>query len=178
MSRDGTVLSLDRRRKDALLEWVLAEARAAGARSPQGGLEKTFDFKPYEAKTVLKADASEPLWERMVKHKNGGWRVVLPVMGAVIGHGLDDFVQAEQRRLARERERYAAQERRLAAMAGDMRSLLSVVIGGSAEPAVRDNWLGGEPSGDVGDGSDQESPRQVDARRTDARAPFMMRREP
>lgn len=173
ISRGGTSLPLDQRRKDALAVWAKAAAEQADARSAQGWLSKSFGLKDYEAKDVLRGNSSEPIWERMVKHKNGGWPLVLGVMGAVIGHGLDDFIAAEQGRMAREREQYAAQERRLASMAGDMRSLLSVVPRGSGEPDLREpgpSWV--EPGGVV------DQAHKEPAQRVDARSPPGLRRRP
>lgn len=58
--------------------------------------------------------------------KAGGWGVVLPVLGAVIGHGVDDFIAQERRRMRHERRVYEAQDRRLAEMGRDLRAGLGL----------------------------------------------------
>jgi hypothetical protein len=169
----GSNLPLDQRRKDALAHYARMAAKRADARSAQGWVERTWDLKPYEAKDLLKGNSSEAIWERIVKHKNGGWPVVLPVIGAVIGHDFDQFLDNLHRRKALEREQIAAEERRAAAMASDMRSLFTVVVGGSRELSRAPDWPTGEQPDAVDDSTDQDSTRKVNAH-----PPFLMRREP
>lgn len=117
----GTKLPLDRRRKDALADYCRQAARAADARSTQGWIEKTFDLKAYEAKDVAAGRASETLFERIIKHPNGGWPVTLAVMGAVIGQSLADHLASEQERLRHEQQRFAAREAHLSRLEAGLR---------------------------------------------------------
>ena len=105
----GAKLPLDQRRRDALAQYV---RKAAGpARSKQLWAQSEWGLKDYEAKDLLKGNASEAVWERIVKHRNGGWRVVIPVMGAVIGQSLDDFIASEIEVIRHERAELEALER-------------------------------------------------------------------
>lgn len=114
ISLRGTNLPLDQRRRDALAHYAVIEAQAAGM-PPQRWVRQTWDFKDYEAKDLLKGNASEPMWERILKHKNGGWAVALPILGAVIGHGIEDFLQDQ-------RKRHAELARRNGALVRDLRA--------------------------------------------------------
>lgn len=113
----GAKLALDQRRRDALA----AYARAAHSRTQtrwgaQAWVEAQWGLTDYEAKHLLKGNASEAVWERIVKHPNGGWSVVIPVMGAVIGMSLESYIEQQAKEAAREREQWEATEQRLAAL--------------------------------------------------------------
>lgn len=88
-----------------------------------------------EARTVIEGRPSKATLERIFKHKNGGWRVILPVMGAVVGQTADDFIIAEQQRLAHERRSFEAREARLVEMARDMRVVVPLHLGATARKA-------------------------------------------
>lgn len=81
---------------------------------PQTWVRETWDLKDYEAKDLLKGNASEPVWERILTHKNGGWSVALPILGAVIGQSLDDHLE-------KQRARHEQQAARLGALVRDLR---------------------------------------------------------
>lgn len=104
----GTNLPLDQRRKDALASY--ARKAAGDAKSKQLWVEKTWDLKDYEAKDLLKGKASEAVWARIICHKNGGWRVVIPVLGSVIGQSLDDFIASEIEAVAHAKQRLEESE--------------------------------------------------------------------
>jgi len=107
----GTTFPLDRRRKDALAEY--ARKSAGDAKSKHLWVQRQWGLEPYEAKDLLKGNASEAIWERIVKHKtNGGWKVVIPVLGAVIGQSLDAFIASEIEDIRHERAELEALERR------------------------------------------------------------------
>jgi hypothetical protein len=154
----GTNLPLDRRRKDALAALARRAAWAAGARSAQRWTEREWGLKDYEAKDLLKGNASEAVWERIVKHPRGGWVVVLPVMGAVIGQSLDDWLQdrlaAEERRLRLERERYERESARLGPMAREVAALLGVGARRAPEHDLGEHRSHGRLDGRVGDQDD------------------------
>jgi hypothetical protein len=164
LSDFGSVLPLQRGRKDALALYARRSAKLANARSAQRWVEDTWGLRDYEAKELLKGNASEAVWERIVKHKNGGWGVVLPIIGAVIGHGIDEYAAEKHRRKVREREQIEAEERQLAAVAGDMRSLLSLVIGGAGQLSVAEGGEGGEQPLDLGADEDYGPARPVEVR--------------
>lgn len=125
ITRSGTVLPLDQRRRDALAELAIQSAIAAGDK-PQAWVRKTWGLKEYEAKDLLKGNASEAVWERILKHKNGGWAVAIPILGAVIGQDLHDFIDKERRR-------HEDQASRLSSLVRDLRPLGSVRRDGSDE---------------------------------------------
>lgn len=72
-----------------------------------------------EAKGVMLGRASQTTIDKILRHRNGGWAVVLPVLGAVIGHGVDDFIQSERRKHAEIAQRHRALVRDLRALAPD-----------------------------------------------------------
>ena len=59
----GTNFPLDSRRRDALATYARLSAEDAGI-APQAWVRKAWDFKDYEAKELLRGNASEAMWER------------------------------------------------------------------------------------------------------------------
>lgn len=118
----GAKLPLDQRRREALALYARAKHQRTQTRwGAQAWVEQEWGLKDYEAKDLLKGNASEAVWERIVKHPNGGWQVVIPVMGAVIGLSLEAHIekQAEEARLAR--AQWEARERYIAALSSGVR---------------------------------------------------------
>jgi hypothetical protein len=113
----GTNLDLDSRRRDALATYARYAAEDAGM-APQAWVRRTWGFEAYQAKALLRGDASEPMWETILKTKgpHGGWSVALPIMGAVIGCPVHEFFR-EQTRLAALEAQRAQDHERLAAEA-------------------------------------------------------------
>jgi hypothetical protein len=70
-SRGGTILPLTRRRRDALAEYVV-QAAAKAEKPRQTYARERWDLTTAEAKDLLKGDASEAVWERIMRHPNGG----------------------------------------------------------------------------------------------------------
>lgn len=120
MTRRGTILALDQRRRDALADYAKQAADAAGM-APQAWVRKTFGFTDYEAKHLLKGDASEPMWERILKHPNGGWAVAIPIMGSVVGQSLEDYIKKQAEAARREQLEWEARERHIAALSAGLR---------------------------------------------------------
>lgn len=105
-------LGLDRATRDGLaayarLRWPTGTAKA---------LAREFDLSLDEAKGVVSARASQATVDRIWKHPNGGWAVILPVLGSVVGHGVDAFIQQE-------RKRHAENARRSGALVRDLRAV-------------------------------------------------------
>jgi len=121
-----------------------------------------------EAKGLVAGRASQATIDKVLKHRNGGWKVAIPILGATIGQELDGFLAAEQRRLADEREQYERRERRLAEMAGDVRVLFGLGVGRSDEPRVRADRPGSAHRGRVGARPDESpvEPKPFAPRRT------------
>lgn len=114
----GAKLALDQRRRDALAAYArAAHSRTQTRHGAQGWVEMEWGLTDYEAKHLLKGNASEAVWERIVKHPNGGWAVVIPIMGAVIGLSLEDYIEQKAREAERERIEWQSRERDLAALA-------------------------------------------------------------
>lgn len=105
ITRGGGNLPLDQRRRDALMTYAQQAADAAGV-ARQTWVRRTWGLKDYEAKDLLKGNASEVVWERILKHRgpHGGWTVALPVLAAVIGYEVSDFFREQIRLAAREAE--------------------------------------------------------------------------
>lgn len=68
----------------------------------------------HEARSVCEGNASKATLATIFASDRGGWRVALPVMAAVIGQGLDEYMQEE-------RARYEGLARRADALARDLR---------------------------------------------------------
>jgi hypothetical protein len=59
-------------------------------------LARALDLSLDEARGVFARRASLRVLEHILKHPNGGWAVVLPVLGDVIGQSLDDWHDHER----------------------------------------------------------------------------------
>jgi hypothetical protein len=117
-TRRGTVLPLDQRRRDALANYARLAADDAGIPA-QAFVRKVWGLKEYEAKDLLKGNASEALWERIVKSRHpehGGWKVVLPVVAAMIGKTVEEH-------LTEERRKHVELARRSGALVRDLRAV-------------------------------------------------------
>lgn len=113
----GAKLALDQRRRDALAAYArAAHSRTQTRHGAQAWVEIHWGLTDYEAKHLLKGNASEAVWERIVKHPNGGWSVVIPIMGAVIGMSLESYIEQQAEGARRERAQWEATEQRLAAL--------------------------------------------------------------
>lgn len=129
-SNDGDFLprlGLDRSIADALAVYVQQSFPPLGRRK---AVAKEWGLGTEEARTVIEGRPSKATLDRIFKHPNGGWRVILPVMGAVVGQTADAFIIAEQQRLANERREYEAREARLGQMARDLRTVVPLALGG------------------------------------------------
>jgi hypothetical protein len=113
----GAKLALDQRRRDALAAFARASHQRTQTRfGAQAWVEQQWGLNDYEAKHLLKGNASEAVWERIVKHPNGGWAVVIPIMGAVIGQSLETYIEQQAKEAALERAQWEERERRLSAL--------------------------------------------------------------
>lgn len=131
-SNDGanrSVLQLDRATADALAVFCQQAFPAQGRRK---AVSREWDLRDDEARAVIEGTASKATLDRIWKHPSGGWRVLLPVMGAVIGQTADAFIIQEQERLANERREQEAREKRLGEMARDLRSVVRLDLRRSA----------------------------------------------
>lgn len=127
-------LGLDRSIADALAVYVQQSFPPLGRRK---AVAVEWGLGTEEARTVIEGRPSKATLDRIFKHPNGGWRVILPVMGAVVGQTADAFIIAEQQRLAHERREYEAREARLGQMASDLRAVVPLALGGSDERPSR-----------------------------------------
>ena len=118
-------LGLDRSMADALAVYVEQTFPPLGRRK---AVATFWGLGLDEARTVIEARPSRPTLDRIFKHPNGGWRVILPVMGAVVGQTADAFIIAEQKRLAHEREQQEREEQRLGQMARDLRTVVPLAL--------------------------------------------------
>lgn len=104
---------LDRTR-DALASFVQV-------RWPVGrrkAVAKEWGLSADEARSICEASASQATLDKVWRHERGGWAVAIPVLGAVIGMGLDDFI-------ATQRSRHVEHARRSRALVRDLRALAS-----------------------------------------------------
>lgn len=134
-SNDGDFLprlGLDRSMADALAVYVQQTFPSLGRRK---AVAKEWGLGSEEARTVIEGRPSKATLDRIWKHPNGGWRVILPVMGAVVGQTADAFILNEKRRLADERRSFEEREARLAEMARDLRIVVPLGLGPAARKA-------------------------------------------
>lgn len=106
-----------RHTKDALSKYC--ELR--WPRGRRKAVEAEWDLTPDQARAVCEATASATTIDAIWKHPRGAWAVALPVMAAVIGHGVDEFLIAERRKHVETAQRHRALVRDLRAMAPDHR---------------------------------------------------------
>lgn len=118
---DGGVSTPDGGFKDALAEY----ARRVWPTHTIKNIERAWDLTTDEAKGLLRGQASLRTVEKVLAHRNGGWRVALPLLGGVIGHGIADYFASEKQRLNHEVE----QRRRQAALLEEAESFLHAADG-------------------------------------------------
>ena len=121
-------LGLDKATRDALADycrrrWPTNTAKMAA---------REWDLTVDEGRGVVAARASQATIDRIWKHPNGGWSVILPVLARVVGHGAEAFIQAE-------REKHVELARRHGALVRDLRA------GGAVHPRNTDQCDGEEP---------------------------------
>lgn len=103
------ILNLDRGVKDALA----AYARHCWPSNTAKFLAREWGLTLDEARGVVACRTSLATLDRIFKHPNGGWRVLLPVMGAVVGQSIEDFHKNEQKSHAEQARRHGALSRDL-----------------------------------------------------------------
>lgn len=127
-SNDGVFFpnrSLDRATAEALAAYCELHFPLLGRRK---SVMVEWGLRDDEARSVIEGSASKATLDRVWKHPNGGWRVLLPVMGAVVGHSADTFIIQEKTRLENERRTFEAREARLGQMARDLRAVVPVAL--------------------------------------------------
>ncbi|HEY9219515.1 MAG TPA: hypothetical protein VIO94_15820 [Phenylobacterium sp.] len=120
LGRDGGKFPFSRATREALSRYVTSMA-PTGRRK---WVEQQWDLTSDQARSVIEGTASAATLDMIWKHRRGGWAVLLPVMGAVIGHSFEDFISNEQERLSNERRAFEEREARLGEMARHLRSSL------------------------------------------------------
>jgi hypothetical protein len=93
-------LGLDRASRDSVAAYCRAEWPSNTAKN----VARAWDLSLDEARGVVAGRASQATIDKIFKHPNGGWRVVLPVLGAVIGHGVDVFFRQQMLEAAKAAE--------------------------------------------------------------------------
>ncbi|MFZ5669094.1 MAG: hypothetical protein ACOY4K_06345 [Pseudomonadota bacterium] len=146
LGRDGEnlpILQLTRATRDALAAYTLR-------RWPTGrrkAIEREWGLSSDQARSVMEATASASTIDVIWKHPNGGWAVLLPVMGSVVGQGLDDFIATEKARHAAARKDLEAREQRLVALARDLPPLAPLGGGRLGRADLRRSGKGGSRRG-------------------------------
>lgn len=105
-------LGLDRASRDALAIYC----RECWPSNTAKHVAREWSLSLDEARGVVAGRSSQATLDKVYKHSRGGWRVVLPVLGSVIGHGVDAYFREQMRLAAREAER-AQQHEQLAKLA-------------------------------------------------------------
>lgn len=103
-------LPLQRATREALKRYV--ELRWPVGRRKSVSIE--WDLTNDEARAICEGNPSPTTIDKVWHHPRGGWRVGLPVMGAVFGLALDDFLAAEMEEIDRASNWRAARRATLA----------------------------------------------------------------
>lgn len=110
MSFDGQILPFSRDLREALGVY----ARRKWPLNTSGHVAKAWGIPKSTAANLMKGIASDATVTAILRA--GGWELALPVIGAVIGHPVDQFFRAQMKSAAREAQR-AEQHEQLAAAA-------------------------------------------------------------
>lgn len=112
LTQGGGVLPLDQRIADALMNYAILAAEQEGL-PRKTWCRRYWKLKDYEAKEVLRGNASKALYERVLKARGPhcGWAVGIAVTGAVVGQELHEFFREQMREAALEAARAEEHER-------------------------------------------------------------------
>jgi len=132
---DRPILPLTRATRDALAKYVALKAPTGRRKWAQA----EWDLSPDEARGVCEATASATTIDKVWKHPRGGWAVLLPVMGAVIGQPAHEFFRQQIRNAADEQARAQEHERLARAAYARLADRFAVGSGdaGDDAPAAR-----------------------------------------
>ncbi|MFN3858146.1 MAG: hypothetical protein ACK4RV_10370 [Caulobacter sp.] len=148
------ILSLSRQTKDAL-------AAYCQRRWPTGrrkAIAREWDLSDDQARSVVEAKPSGTTIDQIWKHPRGGWRVLLPVMGAVIGKPLHEHLRAEIAVVSREQEELEAHAR-LAELAHRRVSFPRPASGGADRRLAGSSGSAGEDRDEAGAVGSEEAGR-------------------
>ena len=152
LTRGGTVLALDQRIADALMNYAAQAADAEGV-PRQAWCRRVWKLADYDAKHVLKGNASKAIYERILKLRGEhcGWHVGLTVTAAVVGQPIHDFFQEQMRLAAREAEE-ARRDGELAEAAYRRMARPAADPGPDRTPRAASGTVGAEAARGVGGG--------------------------
>ena len=135
-------LGLERQTRDALKRYV--DLRWHSSR--RKAVEQEWGLTPDEARSVCEASASAATIDKV--WKRGGWAVIFPVLGAVVGIEADAFIRNE-------RKRHVAIAARHRALGRDLRAGLDLFTVGRGQQAPDLDRVGRARSGGMVVGPDQ-----------------------
>jgi hypothetical protein len=84
------------------------------ARWPVGrrkSVAREWGLSADEARSVCEGSASQATLDKVWRHPRGGWNVLLPVMGAVVGQPIHEFFREQMRQAAKAAEHAQEHER-------------------------------------------------------------------
>ncbi|WP_292229391.1 hypothetical protein [Brevundimonas sp.] len=99
---------------------AVAERRCGGSFGTLGRVQHEWSLSADEAKGLLKGQTSIRTMEKVLQHKNGGWKIGVMVLAIVTGRRLTDYFASEKQRLNHEAE----QRRRQAVVLEEAESFL------------------------------------------------------
>lgn len=103
-----------------LREAISLYARRKWPINTSGHAAKAWKIDKATAANLLKGHASDATITRILRA--GGWSMATAVVGAVIGHSLEDHINREIKEVARERDEFAAREARLVRVESHLRA--------------------------------------------------------
>lgn len=112
-------LGLERQTRDALRKYCELRWPASRRKS----VEREWGLSPDEARGICEGTASATTIDKVWKHPKGRWAVLLPVMAAVIGEPVTEFISAERRRHVEIANRHRTLGRDLIALSVDRHRL-------------------------------------------------------
>ncbi len=96
---------------------------------------KEFDLTTDEGRGLAAGKPSMAVINKLLRSPNGGWAIALPVLGAVIGQGVDQFITSERRKHAQAAAQERALLRDLRALAPDRYRPSAELASAPAEPS-------------------------------------------
>lgn len=108
----------------------VARRRCGGDVGTQGRVMREWALSADEAKGLIQGKTSIRTMEKVLQHKNGGWRVGVTVLAIVTGNRLADYFASEKQRLNHEIE----QRRRQAELLEESETFLHAADGDHSDP--------------------------------------------
>lgn len=109
------LLGIDRTR-DALAAYCAARWPVGRRKS----VSREWGLSDEQARSVCEGSASQATLDRIWRHKNGGWDVLLPVFGALLDQTVDQYLARRAREITELGRHNEQRAQKLAALGGNL----------------------------------------------------------